>query len=96
MKLKAIQTYQYARFQGKNENFFCADKPDMKDLELEYLGEGQVSVKTAKDHIIIYTTNISYAVPLTAATKAKKMVTNGTLANVPTGTGIGSNTKPNG
>lgn len=71
MKLKAAHCYQPVRFQNKNENFLTA-KIGMEDLQLELLESGVVSVKTAKDHILVFPTNIAYCVPLTEETKAKK------------------------
>lgn len=86
MKLKAIHTYQYVRFQGKNENFLSpgtAEKPNMTmpDLELEILKSGVVSVKTAKDHILIFPTNIAYCVPLTPETANKDTSNRGQIVD---------------
>lgn len=84
MKLKAIHTYQYVKFGGKNENFLSA-KIGMEDLELEYLPSvNGVSVKTAKDHVIVFTTNIAYAVPMTEETAKRDVSKRGQIVdNVP-------------
>lgn len=80
MKLKAMHTYQYVRFQNKNENFLCADKNDMADLELELLPEGIVRVRSSKDEILVFPTNIAYCVPLTESTKKCDMRSRGDIA----------------
>lgn len=88
MKLKAIHCYQYVRFQGKNENYLTPSiQNGMPDLELEWLlKEGVVSVKTAKDHILVFPTNIAYCVPLTEETKTRDVSSRGKLTDIDPGT----------
>lgn len=77
MKLKSCATYQYVRFQNKNENWL-QKSPTMPDLELELVTVGNTAVikaTTSKDSILIFPTNISYAVqdtsePVKAVKKA--------------------------
>jgi len=74
MKLKSAAFYQYVKFQGKNENFLVA-RDSMPDLELELVPVGNtaiISVKTAKDHILVFPTNVAYCVPMTEETKSRK------------------------
>lgn len=82
MKLKAMHTYQYVRFQNNNENFLSADKATMKDLQLELLPSGIVTVKSGKDSIIVFPTNIAYAIPLNEETAAKVEKGRGALRDV--------------
>ncbi len=63
MRFKAIHCYSSVKFQGKSENYFVA-KADMPDLQIEWLSNGAISVKTAKDHILVFTTNVAYALPI--------------------------------
>ena len=82
MKLKAVHTYQYVRFQNKNENFLSAGNSSMPDLKLELLtvgGVGLVRATTAKDSIIIFPTNIAYAIEETSENKTEKVATRGKL-----------------
>lgn len=81
MKIKALHTYQYVRFQNKNENFMTA-KLGMEDLQMELLDNGLVSIKTATDHILVGMTNIAYLVPLTPETSKKDMTNRGKLADI--------------
>ncbi len=81
MKLKAIHCYQYVRFQGKNENWVTA-KADMLDLELELMPGGIVSVKTAKDHILVCLTNIAYMIPMTPETAKKDLGKRGEIGDL--------------
>jgi hypothetical protein len=81
MKLKAVHTYQYARFQNKNENFFTA-KADMPDLEMELQAVGStavISIKSSKDHILLFPTNVAYAIPLTDETAKRPLANRGSL-----------------
>jgi hypothetical protein len=68
IKLKAIHTYQYVVFQNKNHQFFTESKElGLQGLELEYYPEmNAVKVKTEKDEIIVFCTNIAYARPIEA------------------------------
>jgi hypothetical protein len=68
MKLKSIHTYQYVVFQQKNQTFFTESKElGLNGLELEYIPDmNAVKVKTAKDEIIVFCTNIAYARPMDA------------------------------
>lgn len=65
MKLKAIQTYQSVKFQGKQDNFFSPAIPSMADLQITY-SEGVLTLKTAKDCIVVFTANVAYGVPADA------------------------------
>lgn len=73
MKLKSIQSYQYVTLRGKNFNFL-ADVPSMglAGLQLEYRPDlNAVMVTFGEDQIMVFTTNISCAVPLTEQNAAK-------------------------
>jgi hypothetical protein len=78
MKLKAVHCYQYVRFQNKNENFLTA-KEGMQDIDIELLSSGVVSVKSAKDHIVIWPTNIAYGIPLSKDNEPVKLPNRGAL-----------------
>lgn len=67
MKFKKLHLYQYAQFQGKNEKFFYdgGRENNMEGLTLELTSAGLVSIKTPRDHIYVWPTNIAYAVPFT-------------------------------
>ena len=65
MKLKAIQTYQSVKFQGKQDNFFSAGVSSMPDVKISYQ-EGYVRIESAKDCIVVFTANVAYAVPADA------------------------------
>lgn len=65
MKLKALQTYQSVKFQGKQDNFFSPAIGAMSDLDMTYK-DGAVILTTAKDCIVVFTANIAYAVPAEA------------------------------
>lgn len=69
VKLKAIHTYQYVVFQQKNFQFFVESKElGLKDLSLEYFPAiNAVRVKSDKDDIFVFTTNIAYARPADAS-----------------------------
>lgn len=72
MQLKSIHTYQYVRFQGANENFISVDNPKFKGAQISLLTtSGVVDIKSDKDHILVFPTNIAYCVPLTSETVAK-------------------------
>ncbi len=81
MKLKALHTYQYIRFQNKSENFLSA-RPGMEDLELELFNGNLVSVKTGKDHVLVSLANIAYMIPLTPDTVKKDLGKRGQIAEV--------------
>ncbi len=75
VKIKALHAYQYVRFQGKSENFLSAEVKGMEGLELELLDGGIVSVKSPKDHILIFSTNIAYLVPSTGSSTLRGKIT---------------------
>lgn len=68
MKLKSIHTYQYVLFQNKNQTFFTESKElGLIGLDLEYYPEmNAVKVKTDKDEVLVFCTNIAYARPVEA------------------------------
>lgn len=67
IKLKAIHTYQYVVFAGKNHQFMTDNlQLGLAGLELTYMPELlAVRVKNAKDDIMVFCTNIAYARPIT-------------------------------
>lgn len=81
MRLKAIHCYQYVRFQNSNINFVSADVKGMEDTEITLLDKGVVEIKSAKDHIIVWPTNIAYGIPMNEVTKVKKVENRGALKN---------------
>jgi hypothetical protein len=70
VKLKSVHTYQYVVFQQRNYQFFTESKElGLKDLQLDYYPAiGAVRIKTDKDEIFVFTTNIAYARPMTEET----------------------------
>lgn len=87
MKLKSVHCYQYVRFNGRNENFFTASpQKDMADLELELLDGNIISIKTAKDHVMVFPTNVAYCVPMTEENAKKADKSRGQIANITPGT----------
>lgn len=64
MKLKTLKTYQSVRFNMKDETHFDARIPRFEGIEMEYDPSNAVCyVRIAgKDSIIIFPTNIAYAV----------------------------------
>jgi hypothetical protein len=81
MKLKAIQTYQSVKFQGKQDNFFSAAIPAMAGLTMTYK-DGMVRLETAKDCVVIFTANIAYAVPADAEQAPAELQKRGTMRDV--------------
>ncbi len=79
MKFKAIYCYQYVRFQGKNENFISADDTaKWPGLTIE-LREGILHVKSDKDYICVFPTNVAYSYPLVKG--AKQAISGAPLAD---------------
>jgi hypothetical protein len=64
MKLKTLKTYQSVRFNTKDETHFDSRIPRFEGIEMEYdVSNAVVYVKLAgKDSVIIFPTNIAYAV----------------------------------
>lgn len=81
MKLKAMQTYQSVKFQGKQDNFFSPAIAAMADLEMTY-HDGYITLKTAKDCIVVFTANIAYAVPASATHAPNDLQRRGKLADI--------------
>lgn len=61
MKLKSVQTYQAVKFQGSNGHFFSKNDK-APDIDLNLHKDGYVTIKSAKDSIIVFTSNIAYVV----------------------------------
>lgn len=73
MKLKSVATYQHVRFENANDSFFTIiNDKKFKDLELTLLDGGMIEIKSPKDRIIVFTTNVAYVVPAEAAVKVVK------------------------
>lgn len=64
MKLKTLKTYQSVRFNTKDETHFDVRVPRFDGIEMVFNPQGgyvQVTLP-GKDSIIIFSTNIAYAV----------------------------------
>lgn len=73
MKLKSVATYQHVRFENANDSFFTIDNPrKYANIELTLLDGAMIEIKSPKDRIIIFTTNVAYVVPADAAVKVVK------------------------
>lgn len=71
MKLRSIKVYQSVQFRRKEELFFSGEKQGMKGigLEIEYDAKGGFArIKCDDDEILVFSTNIAYAVPWDAKT----------------------------
>ena len=74
MKLKTVHTYQSVRFNKRDETHFTAEKPTMDGLEIEYDPKLMV-IKLeipGVDSVIIFSTNVAYAVVAEEIKTAKK------------------------
>lgn len=76
MKLRSVKVYQYVVFNQKNHTFFtngpAAKSLGMENVDIEYLPKiNAVRIKApGKDDILVFTTNIAYAIPMDAITDA--------------------------
>lgn len=64
MKLKTLKTYQSVRFNTKDETHFDLRIPRFAGVEMEFDSKGgyvQITLP-GKDSIIVFSTNIAYAV----------------------------------
>lgn len=64
MRLKTLKTYQSVRFNTKDETHFDLRVPRFENIEMEYVpADGYVQITLpGKDSIIVFSTNIAYAV----------------------------------
>lgn len=64
MKLKTIKTYQSVRFNQKDETHFDLRIPRFEGVTMDYSVEGgYVTIsQPGKDSIVVFSTNIAYAV----------------------------------
>lgn len=83
MKLKSVQCYQGVQF-NKKVHTFLTDSPSQQlpNLLLEFK-DGVIHVSNEHDHILVFPANVAYAVPLTAATKAKGAEVRGNIPDMP-------------
>lgn len=74
MKLKTIKTYQSVRFNQKDETHFDARIPRFEGIQLDFSPEsGYVTIsQPGKESIIVFSTNIAYAVVADEPVIAKK------------------------
>ena len=75
MKLKTLKTYQSVRFNQKDETHFDLRIPRFEGVEMEFVPTGgyiKVS-QPGKDSIVIFSTNVAYAVVLEEPVMAKKV-----------------------
>jgi hypothetical protein len=81
--IKSIHTYQYVVFQGKSMSFFTESKElGLLNLTLEYYPTvNAVRIKTDKDEVLVFSTNIAYARPLNEATAASDELNRGKIKN---------------
>lgn len=73
MKLKVVHTYQTVRFNKHDETHFTAAKPNMAEISMEYLPE-LLAVRIDKpgaESVLVFATNIAYAVPADEPKKSK-------------------------
>ncbi len=82
MKLKAIATYQYVRFHGANHNFIAMNDVRFPGLKIELLKEGAIRVKSDKDCILVFPTNVAYAIELTKDNEKGDTPSRGALLDV--------------
>lgn len=84
MKLKAIHTYQCVKFNGKNYNYMTNSRDlGLEGIELEFLVNiGAVRVKGPKDDILVFTTNIAYAIPDDTTISNEMLMNRGKLKNI--------------
>lgn len=83
MKIKAIATYQSVKFNGKQELYFTKAKPGMANVELEYDTKGNyVRVKSDKDDILVFATNIAFAVVDSDITKSADLTSEPKLRDI--------------
>lgn len=88
MKLRAVKVYQYVVFNKKNHTFFTTEAETAKSLgmkgcTLEYLpAVNAVRIRAeGQDDILVFTTNIAYAIPDDATTDAKMDVSRAKIKN---------------
>lgn len=86
MKLKAIHVYQTVLFNRKNVNFFSDNTSlGLGGLDIEYLpGMQAIRVKSDKDDVLIFCTNVAYAVPMDAKNVDDIIKNRGNIKNVDT------------
>ncbi len=76
MKLKTLKTYQSVRFNTKDETHFDGRIPRFEGIDMEFSPQGgyvQISIP-GKDSIIVFSTNIAYAVVADAPKSELKKV----------------------
>lgn len=76
MRLKTLKTYQSVRFNTKDETSFDLRVPRFEGLIMEYMpADGYVQITLpGKDSIIVFSTNIAYAVVADAPKSELKKV----------------------
>lgn len=76
MKLKTIKTYQSVRFNQKDETHFDPRIPRFEGIDMQFSPTGgYVTVsQPGKESIIVFSTNIAYAVVADEPVAAKKAV----------------------
>lgn len=83
MKIKAVATYQSVKFNGKQELYFTKAKPGMSEIELEYDPKGNyVRISSPQDDILVFATNIAFAVVDSEVTKAKDITAEPKLRDI--------------
>lgn len=72
MQLKTVHTYQSVRFNKRDETHFDAAKPIMAGMVMELHPAGYVVITLGQEQVLVFATNVAYAVPATpeVATKA--------------------------
>ncbi len=72
MELKAIHTYQAVFFNKSNRNFISAEMTGLSSVKMKLQKENNIVEVTMGDEtIIIFPTNIAYAVPAAAKQSTK-------------------------
>lgn len=93
MKLRSVKTYQYVVYGQKNHTFFtngpAAKSLGMENVDIEYLPKMQaIRIKGEKDDILVFVTNVAYAIPADSTVAAEADANKAPLKNIDPGAAI--------